>query len=299
MIKAVIIEPEKRRRSFTPYWRNDQEIYSLFKVPVINGEFHKYWNEKIEKIFLSYAAFWSDYAQIASFVNRHKESKLYWIINDYSLRLNSAITAAVKDRDFTVIASFHNPGGWSQFIELNLNVLIFNPQTPLPFSKRKYGIIYYGMYREGRAHYFQKYFSSEIVISTSRKNIILFKQLGCKPKFALPFHWNKSNPFPQFKYSLYIEDSYSHRNYTYPANRFYEGLSCGVLQLFDEKTLPTFQKAGYDIASFIIKNKRSLKIAMSHIDKNYDHFLKQQLEWRIKAAEEREELVSQLKEIFQ
>ncbi|MBA7670512.1 hypothetical protein ES703_78658 [subsurface metagenome] len=306
MIKAVIIEPELRKMSITPYWRMDRYIEELYSTPVINKKYRKYWNEKIETIFLSYAAFWGDFQEILQFIKRHRESKLFWITNEYNIRLNSEIVKYIRSsgRKLHILANYPEPKSkrklWSSFLQLNLNVLIFRSLTPLSLKQRHYSIVYYGMYRDGRAKYFRKYLNSDFIVSTSPKNIITFKQLGCKSRFCRPFLWsNKGSVFSLFRYSLYIEDEYTHKHYNYPANRFYEALSYGVIQLFDESCSFTFDKAGYDIAPFIVRNKRSLKLQISHMDKNYDHFLKQQLSWREKAAMEKTETVTQLKEIFQ
>lgn len=306
MIKAVIIEPERRRISSTPYWRMDRYIELLFSIPVINKQYSKYWNEKIEKIFLSYAAFWGDFQEILQFLKRHPESEIHWITNEYNLRLNSEIVKYIRSskRKLHILANYPEPKSrkhlWSSFLQLNLNALIFHPLDPAPASSRAYNLLYYGMYREGRSKYFRKYLNKDFIVSTSPKNVITFKGIGCKCRFCRAFRWSrKGSVFSLFRYSLYIEDEYTHKHYNYPANRFYEALSYGLIQLFDEKCLPTFEKAGYDIAPFIVKNTRSLNIAVTHISRNYDRFLQQQLAWRVKAAEERKETVSKLKEIFQ
>ena len=306
MINAVIIEPERRKISVTPYWRMDRYIDLIFSVPVINKQYSKYWNEKIEKIFLSYAAFWGDFQEILQFLKRHPESQIHWITNEYNLRLNSEIVKYIRSsgRKLHILANYPEPKSkkklWSSFQQLNLNALIFQDLVPASASSRAYNIVYYGMYREGRIKYFRRYLNKNFIISTSPKNIITFKALGCKSRFCRPFLWSsKGSVFSLFRYSLYIEDEYTHKHYNYPANRFYEALSYGIIQLFDESCLPTFETAGYDIAPFIVRNSRSLNIAISHISKNYNHFLKQQLSWREKAAEEKSQTVSQLKEIFQ
>lgn len=303
MINAVIVEPEPRTRSFTPYWRNDKILQQHFGAPIINGHFREYWNEKIEKIFLSYAAVWADIKEICAFLERHSESRLYWITNDYLLNLNNDIAKILRKRGVETICSYPAPKRsrreWMKWRTLNLNALIYKGLRPLALSERPYPLIYYGMYRKDREAYFEKYFDSRIVLSTSPKNIGLFKELGIKARFATPFHWHeKGSLLQRCLFSLYLEDGFSHSHYTYPANRFYEALGSGVVQLFDRDCAETFRIAGYNISDYIVSDRRSLKQALKDITSNYNEHLTRQLRWRRRATADRRQVLEELKEII-
>lgn len=305
MVKAVIIEPKQQYKSFCPYFRNDRYLSELFKIPIINGEFQKYWNLAIERIILSYAAYWSDFKKIAAFIKRHPESRYFWITNEYNLALNSAVATSLSEvKNFTIIANFVKPNSsdkkYRNFQQLNLNTLVFKAERAPPIENKKYNTIYYGMYRPDRESYFQRYFDdNEIIVSTSPKNLIHFKKAGVKARFIKPFYWSvKGSLLSLFKYSLYLEDVFTHTHYNYPANRFYEGITFGAVQLFDINCLNTFKKAGYDISNYIVKDSESLKKKTSEIDKDYEAHLKTQLQWRKKAAVEKRHALIKLKKIL-
>lgn len=303
MIRAVIVEPEPRKRSFTPYWRNDRILEKQFGIPIVNGVFREYWNEKIDKIFLSYAAFWADVNEICAFLNRHSESRLYWITNDYSLNLNNDVAKILRKRGVETICSFPSPKrsrrDWMTWRTLNLNALIYKGICPLALSERPYEIIYFGMYRKDREIYFERYFDKNIILSTSPKNVTLFKALGILAKFALPFQWHERGSLLQrCRFSLYIEDVFSHGNYTFPANRFYEALGSGVVQLFDQNCANTFETAGYDISKYIVTDRKDLKKKIKDLKANYEDHLSLQLRWRRKASAERRAVLKELEEII-
>jgi len=154
------------------------------------------------------------------------------------------------------------------------------------------------MFRKDRTIYFTRYFDENIIVSTSQKNILLFKQLGMNPLFAKQFYWGKTSALERFKFSLYLEDVYSHQHYTYPANRFYEALMFGVVQLFDRNCQRTFKIAGYDISDYLVKGRTSLHRKMEEIEKDYQAHHKIQMQWKAKAKEERAEAIEQLRPIF-
>lgn len=303
MIKAVIVEPEPRTRSFTPYFRNDKILEKEFGAPIVNGHFREYWNERIEKIFLSYAAVWSDVNEICAFLDRHSEAELYWITNDYLLNLNNDVAKILRKRTVKTVCSYPAPKrsrrDWMSWMTLNLNALIYKGLRPLGMAERPYSVIYYGMYRKDREAYFEKYFDSKIIVSTSPKNVGLFKSLGIKARYANPFHWHeKGSLLQRCLFSLYLEDTYSHNHYTYPANRFYEALGSGVVQLFDKSCAETFKIAGYNISDYIVSDRKSLKQALKDIGSNYNEHLDRQLRWRKKARAERRQVLQELKEII-
>lgn len=303
MIKAVIVEPEPRHKSFTPYWRNDKILQEKFEVPIVNGKFREFWNEKIEKIFLSYAAHWADVKEICAFLDRHSESSLYWITNDYLLNLNNDVAKILRKRGVVTVCSYPAPKrsrrGWMTWRTLNINALIYKGLRPLGIAERPYSIVYYGMYRKDREIYFERYFYRDLVVSTSPRNVSLFKALGVKAHFGTPFYWHaKGSLLQRCLFSLYLEDAFSHSHYTYPANRFYEALGSGVVQLFDRNCLNTFETAGYDISEYLVSDRKSLKQAIKEIGSNYDDHLTRQLRWRRKASAERRGTLQEFKEIL-
>jgi len=123
------------------------------------------------------------------------------------------------------------------------------------------GIFYYGAYRKGREGYFRKYFrdpSLPVYISTSKKNAEKFSLFGSNIR-AVPPLAPLITGAAQYAMALYIEDTYTHRVYNSPANRFYEMLSAGTAMVFDKSCLNTFRKAGYDITPYIVNSPAEVK----------------------------------------
>lgn len=302
MIKAVIVEPHRRYKSFTPYWRNDKILTKEFGIPVVSGKMDNYRDDKIGKILLTYMAYWSEYKEISNFIRQHPEAEIYQISNDYDVfRLNSTIRKTIKEmgKEIHMIASFPQIGiKRKDWISVNLNTLIYDPLIQRGSHERKYDIIYFGMFRKDRTKYFKEYFDMDMIVSTSTRNILFFKQLGIETRYMHPFYWGQHSALELFNFSLYLEDEYSHRVYTYPANRFYEALMFGVVQLFDVNCKKTFELANYDISDYIVSDRLSLKRKMKEIKREYDLHLKKQGNWKRKASAERIKTISQLKEIL-
>ena len=297
MLKAVIFEPEKIKVSITHYKRLSSLLSKEFQIPIINSKAFLFYNEKIRKILYiggrAFSSQFKDLNEINNFVKRHPESEFFWITTEYNLSLHPTIKKNLNS--YTIIANHQRKE--QKCIQVNLNALIYREYEP---QAKEYQIIYHGTFRPNRKQYFKKYFDEDFVISTSKKNIFLFKELGIKSKFIEPFSWKSKTPIlSRFKFSLYIEDIYTHTHYNYPACRFYEALGCSVIQLFDVNCLNTFKIAGYDISDFIVKNREKLKKKMKEIEKNYDLYLSKQLEWREKARQEKEEALEQFREILE
>jgi hypothetical protein len=300
-VPSVIVEPEKRYKSFTPYWRNDNALVKEFGTRVINGWFDTYKNEKIRNIIISYASFWSDWQSIAKFITEHPESQIYRLLNEYGVfPLNSGIAKVVDQNKIIIVANFPQmTERCLNHIQINLNTLIFDPEIAPKGEEKVYRAIYYGMYRKDRAVYFTRYFDENIVVSTSRKNILLFKQLGVTPIFAKQFYWGRSSALERFRFSLYLEDEYTHTHYNFPANRFYEGLMFGVVQLFDVNCQETFRIAGYDIKDYLVKDSASLRSRMDSIEKDYQWHVWNQAKWKERATTERAIAIEKLRPIFE
>jgi hypothetical protein len=129
---------------------------------------------------------------------------------------------------------------------LNLNSFILNNKYQEPLSK-PFNIIYYGSFRKNRVDYFKKYLKYPMILSTSKRRISKFKEFDCVDCDIIePLDWR--NPLLKyFKYSLYIEDKYTHENYNYMASRFYEALNYLTIPVFDKSCMNTIEKSGYKI----------------------------------------------------
>jgi hypothetical protein len=95
-------------------------------------------------------------------------------------------------------------------------------------------------------------------VSSSSKNFKQYLQHGCNPKFIEKIKWDKNRETLRlFKYSLYIEDEFTHENYNHLANRFYEAVYCNCVPLFDLSCKTNVIKSGYNIPECLFFNDRN------------------------------------------
>jgi len=299
MIPSVIIEPQPRWVSFTPYWRNDRILNREFAVPIINDKLNDFLYQKIRNIVITYWAGWADYKEIGDFIARHPESSIFRMLNEYNVQsLSSYLLKVVDESKTTLIANFpRTKKRVKDYLYMNLNTLIYEERTIEPAPK-KYDLIYYGMFRPNRAEYFKRYLNDGAYVSTSPKNILLFKQIGIRPRFIGTFLWGRRSLIENFYFSLYIEDIYTHTHYNFPANRFYEALMFNVVLLVDENCRNTFETAGYPVDDYYVSDERSLKKKIIELKKTYREHLRRQQTWREKAKEERKDVIDRLRPIF-
>jgi len=226
------------------------------------------------------------------------------MINEYNcMGINNDIRKLFIEmkKNLTIIANFPqiSKKNIKKHLQVNLNTLIFRPERAPPTRTKSQNVIYYGMFRKDRETYFLRYFDDRMIVSTSLKNILLFKQIGIRAQFARPFMWGKHSTLEIFRYSLYIEDVFTHTHYNYPANRFYEALMFNVLQLFDKNCAKTFERAGYDVADYIVEDADSMHRKIKTLNRHYSDHLSRQRVWKRRASVERKETIAQLRPIFQ
>jgi len=220
------------------------------------------------------AAFYEKTAEIEAWIRVGSVKKIVWINNEYQVSANSEYARLIKDYPSLIISNVVEAGnkikGYDQFQLLNLNALIYDDSARE--IQKKYDLTYYGTYRPGRRLYLQKYFSeSQFYISSSKRNIRKIHQLcGVNTQFCDKFNWEQGKEtLNLFKYSLYIEDEFTHSHYNHLANRFYESLMCNVVQFFEESCRSTIKAAGYDVADkYFVSNKHELEQKVSDFDFN-------------------------------
>lgn len=209
-----------------------------------------------EKIIFVHASPYSytDYA----WLEQSPDADLYYIVNEYNLGEPRTLWMALKQgRKYTVIANHpHQPskivmGYVKDWKIVNLNALIYNPVE----LEEKYSLfqdinkelcIYYGSFRKDRVPYFKRYLTSDIVLSTHKKNEIKFRDIGVTSPIISRIDWGKSG-IANYRFSLYMEDKVTHKYYNFLANRFYEALNYDVCPIFTEECHNTINLSGYDI----------------------------------------------------
>lgn len=227
-------------------------------------------------IIKSYGSFYEDYKNIARICEINPQAHLFWLTNEYDLRAGNAFQKLAYARGADQIANFKSECiQYKKHYFVNLNALFYQPKE---LQEKKYKICYFGTYRKDRAEYFKKYFTSEdFFLSSSPKNFKKFASLGCKFKPCNKFVWGgKKDTLGNFKYSLYIEDRYTHKVFNNLADRFYEALSNQTVTLFDKSCINTLKQSELkdcNYQDFIINSPEDVN------SRDYAEDWKKQSEW--------------------
>ena len=261
------------------------------------------YNKKYDVIIFNHA---SKYSNIdIKILYNNPEAKLFYITNEYNLGEPLLLWKYVKEKNkkYDVIANHEQSASKvtniyiNKWNILNLNSLIYNwqPRVSLDFDdifgvENRFGVIYYGSYRDNRTKYFMKYFDERMVVSTSKKNKFKFLPYTNGCQFRDKLKWYPYISLRNYKASLYIEDEKTHDNYNFLSNRFYEGLMCDTPVIFDESCRNTINKSGYVVPeSLICKDSNDLHNKLNDI--------KIPIDWYDKAKQEKANVVEKIKEI--
>jgi hypothetical protein len=166
---------------------------------------------------------------------------------------------------------------------------------------KKYESIYYGTFRKNRENYFVEYLRNNMHLSTSVKNFKKYKSIGCTPIWINKLNWSFCREtLNLFKYSLYIEDEYTHNVYNNLANRFYEAGFCNNILFFDEGCTNTIERSGIDIDSlYTVESHKDLILKTEICNKDFKKHLKIQKKWHNKSLEEKKDVLIKLKNIVE
>jgi len=303
MAETLILETKiitDRGKTHDAHTRNAVEIANYLKADLAlsQKDYLRLKDRKYKHIIVSYGSFYSPFDTIAQILANNVGSNFYWLTNEYNVRPISSILKY----PYSIISNVKVENGVFKKAKkvhlVNLNTLILREKTQ-NFSK-KYGCVYYGTYRPDRMPYFKEYLKGEIILSTSKKNLVKFGTFGIKPKFVPPLRWepNKES-LKLFKYSLYIEDIYTHTNYNYLGNRFYESLYCSAIPLFDVNCLNTLKLSGLkDYEPFLVKNYDDLLLRMQILNKNYESYQKIIQNWYNDAKIQKNQTLKELGNIL-
>lgn len=263
-----------------------------------NNTMNKNHKTDYDVIIVSYASFYCNFEEMKRIMKNNKKARLYWITNEYDLLPNGSLYKLFKERNAEIIANFESSASKIKVFKrhhmLNLNLLFFQQKEE---QNKKYSICYYGTFRKNRTKYFKKYINNkEFYLSSSSKNFKKFKSIGCNFKPIKKMKWGENkDTLGLFKYSLYIEDEYTHNNFNNLANRFYEALSNDTVVLFDRSCINTLKKseiAKFDYSDFIIDDLKNIN------DRDYIKDVKKQNEWKQYIEDCRRKMLEEFEEII-
>lgn len=247
---------------------------------------HSYYDVIICPYFNRY----TDYVTLRNLIK--KEQKRYLLRTEYE--------NVDLPREFKPHFEICNFEGGQNF--LNTNLLISRQANKL--TPKKYDCIYYSRHRSDRMIYCKEYLQGDIYLSTHPKNHKYFFHAGCRPKLIKHIEWIEGKEtLNQFRYSLYIEDKYTHRVFNNLANRWYEAGFCNVVMFFDINCRNTIMKselAAYynEVSQYTVSSHEELIAKIAECNKDFNYHLAVQKKWRSGEMKLRIEMIDKLKSII-
>lgn len=239
-------------------------------------------------IILGFCSKSQDIAGIQDFVNRNTHAALVVMCGEYEQGMQ--IIPYYTNRPFHVIRNYEGPlkvkpqrlvkGDYF----LNINLLVAS--QPNELTEKKYDCVYYGRWRPDRVDSYVKYIHG-IHLSSSVKNLKMYYYAGCHPlKNIDNLDWDKGREtLNLFRYSLYIEDNYTHKHYNCLANRWYEAGFCNNVVFFDSDCMNTVRRSEIgafteQIKPYIVHNSEELHQKIKECNKDFEYHLAVQKCWR-------------------
>jgi hypothetical protein len=256
----------------------------------------KKYQKKYDLIFASYGTQYPLIHELDQIEEKNTDTIWSWITNEYNLKPNSMFVNIFKRRKSFLLCNYEIGAVRFNYFQnqysVNLNTLLF---LDAPKCKKSLDFIYYGTYRPNREIYFKKYLTDKVYLSTSTKNHKKFLHIGVKSKPLKKFSW-QTPALLNFRYSLYIEDVFSHNNFNNLANRYYESLGCRCVLLFDKSCINTLIKAKLlNYEQFIISSSDDYNKFNAD---NYESLLSIQSTWRDNVYIEQQNTLNQIDNII-
>lgn len=262
----------------------------------INADILMHTSDRLQKkeydvIICPYFNRYTDYATLKQLIK--KNQKRFLLRTEYE-----KVNAPMKE--FNPYFEICNFEGGQNF--LNTNLLI--AREPNQLTHKKYDCIYYSRYRADRMIYCMEYLHGDIFLSTHPKNHKYFYHAGCRPKLIKHIDWTFGlETLNQFKYSLYLEDVYTHSLFNNLANRWYEAGFCNNVVFFDSNCINTLRKSEIayfedQIKDYIVSSHTELIEKINYCNLDFERHLAIQKSWRMSEQFLRTQMIEELKEII-
>tara|TARA_R110000868_G_scaffold376709_1_gene641778 strand:- start:10 stop:957 length:948 start_codon:yes stop_codon:yes gene_type:complete len=266
-------------------------------------------NKEYDVFIFGFASVNGEIEKQFEFVKKSANAKIFRLVGEYEQSGHPPlyyVLTRLNKMHHVITNVYENFGSYAKYklgqSFVNLNLLIV--KKPNELITKKYDCIYYGRWREDRADYFKKYIQDGLYLSTSTKNMKKFKHNNCNPKYLDTISWeDKKETLNLFRYSLYIEDKFTHNVFNNLANRWYEAGFCNVVMFFDVNCLNTIRKseiAYYDneIKDYIVTDYKSLQEKIDYCNQDFEKHLAIQKGWRIQELQLRRNMINELREII-
>lgn len=272
-------------------YRNAEILADELGADLLMYKDDKLQNKEYDVIILPYFNRYTDYVTLRKLVKQNQ--KRFLMRSEYE-RVNAIF------KEFNPYSEICNFQGGQNF--LNTNLLIAREANQL--IQKKYNCIYYSRHRADRIKYCKEYLQGDIYLSTHPKNHKHFFHAGCKPKLIKHIDWTTGKEtLNLFRYSLYMEDVFTHSVFNNLANRWYEAGFCNNVVFFDINCLNTIRKseiAEYEdeIKKYIVSSHYELQEKIKECNKDWIKHLMVQKKWRQKELSHRADMINKLKEII-
>lgn len=256
---------------------------------------------KYDVLLFGFGSGSSNINEVVKFVKGMSPKRIFWLVGDYEQTMNPSLFYACKELNmsYSIIRNYQKNDDYNSYC-LNINLLVCKEQNKI--INKKYDCVYWSRWRPNRKKYLSEYLQNKIYLSTSVKNMKQYKHIGCNPIYLKPLSWSQSKEtLNLFKYSLYIEDEYTHNTYNHMANRFYEALFCNVVQFFDINCKNSIQQSGLVFDNyFYVRTHSELieKINETNKGKNWGNAMSFQSEWNTQALKQKPKMLETLKNII-
>ena len=300
MKKSVIISTQPIGQvNHSAFIRNSKFVRDNIKGTyfIDCSEYDKF-REEVDNVIVAYGAFYADFQALTRLLDRYEDKRFFYLVNEYGLLPNGDVYRYLIKHNYEMLANYvkecNGASHYHDFHVVNFNVSAHRGLKTIPFDKRPFDLIYWGRYRPDRVDYFKRYLHN-CTVSSAKKNQINFEQLGQKIKIVDVVNFDENSILNQYKFSIYIEDVYTHNHFNHLADRFYESVDFGMIPLFDVNARKNVELSGYKVPDYyFVENYEQLTKKMEEIKKSPNkHF-----EFRNQLAEQiKQEKTKVLKKI--
>jgi len=273
-------------------YRNAELIAEALGADLLMYKWDQLKQVKYDVIILTYLNRYTDWETLKKLVTSNVQSR-FLIRTEYE----PVNTPFKTFKPYTQICNFE---GGSNFI--NTNLLIARPANPI--QHKKYDCVYYSRHRADRMKYCVEYLQGDVYLSTHPKNHKHFYHAGCRPKLIKHLDWTHGREtLNQFRYSLYMEDVYTHSVFNNLANRWYEAGFCNNVVFFDANCENPIRKSeiGYyweQVKDYVVSGHAELMERIKECNKDWERHLAIQKAWRAQELQLRAEMIAELRRII-
>lgn len=274
-------------------YRNAELIAEALGADLLMYKEDKLKQVKYDAIILTYTNRYTDYKTLEDIILRDNPRQ-YLLQTEYE----PVVVSYKYNKGLQRITNFEN----KKWPSLNTNLLIARP--PNPIQHKKYDCVYYSRHRADRMKYCVEYLQGDVYLSTHPKNHKHFYHAGCRPKLIKHLDWTHGREtLNQFRYSLYMEDVYTHSVFNNLANRWYEAGFCNNVVFFDANCENTIRKSeiGYyweQVKDYVVSSHAELMERIQECNKDWERHLAIQKSWRAQELQLRTEMIAELKRII-